>query len=110
MFIARNNNPDGSGSGLLNGDPTMRQYVQSGTLSLKGLRAVLLLTDGMPPLGWDMNHEATRQRMLTTVLRGGFEELISIKREAEDADPGWRRLRYKHSDDATGLLITNAAN
>jgi hypothetical protein len=34
------------------------------------------------------------------------KELIRIKKQIEDNDPDWQLVRYKHSDDATGIYIS----
>lgn len=106
MFVDRNNNPNGKGSGLLNGDPNLELYVQSGTLALHGVVAILLGTDGLVPPGWDIENEESRQKLRDTLTEGGFCNLFELKHEAEDSDPEWQNIRYKHSDDATGILVT----
>lgn len=105
MFIKRNNNPDGKGSGVINGDPQVEQYIQTGTFSLQNVKAILLGTDGLTPLGWSEKNEADRQKLLKEILDGGFQKLFMTKKQSEDADPDWNYIRYKHSDDATGVLI-----
>ena len=32
-------------------------------------------------------------------------KFINIKKDSEDADPEWNYVRYKHSDDATGVVV-----
>jgi len=105
MFITRNNNADGRGSGLLNGDPHVESYVQTGYMDTGGLTAVLLGTDGLPPLGWEVEEESTRTKLLTVIKESGFKGLFQRTRASEDEDPEWHHTRYKHSDDATGILI-----
>ena len=41
MFQDTRNRPDGTGEGMINGDPNMDQYIHSTSLSLKGVKAVL---------------------------------------------------------------------
>lgn len=106
MFIERNNNPKGTGSGLINGDPNIEKYIQTDTISLDGVTAILLGSDGLPPQGWSIQDEESRQKMLATIKDNGFKELFEIKHQSEDADPDWHNIRYKHSDDGTGLLIS----
>lgn len=105
MFIRRNNNPNGDGSGILNGDPHLAKYIQTGRLALNGLSAVLLGSDGLLPPGWSLDQEQTRQNTLAVILDGGFPSFFDLKHDAEDRDPDWNYVRYKHSDDATGLLF-----
>jgi serine/threonine protein phosphatase PrpC len=105
MFIERNNNPDGTGNGLINGDPNMEQYIYSGSFGSEDLKAVLLCTDGLVPQGWSINEHEDRMKILNLVEKDGFQGLFTVKRQSEDNDPDWNHIRYKHSDDATGLLI-----
>ncbi len=106
MFIKRNNNPDGSGSGVVNGDPEVEQYIQNGSVPLDDITHILLATDGLIPVGWSEQKEQDRQKLLTEIQSGGFQKIVTIKKQNEDADPDWNHIRYKHSDDATGILIT----
>jgi serine/threonine protein phosphatase PrpC len=105
MFIGRNNNPNGRGSGLVNGDPNLEKYIQTGSLTLQGVTAILLGSDGLLPPGWSLEDEEDRQKMRTAIDDGGFRKLFSIKHAVEDSDPDWQHVRFKHSDDATGLFI-----
>lgn len=105
MFITRNNNPEGLGSGLVNGDPSVAKYVQFGSVALKGVNAILLGSDGLLPVGWSLKEEEDRQKLRTAIDGGGFRNLFAIKHDAEDRDPDWNYARYKHSDDATGLFV-----
>lgn len=41
-FQSTRNNPDGSGLGMVNGDPNMESYIHNLTIDLEGVRAVLL--------------------------------------------------------------------
>ena len=43
---------------------------------------------------------------VTTVKSNGVKEQIRIKKHIEDNDPDWQLVRYKHSDDATGIYIS----
>ncbi len=108
MFIDRNNNPDGHGSGLVNGDPNLAKYIQAGSIPLRGVAAILLGTDGLLPQGWSLGKEEDRQKIRAMISSGGFKEMFSVKHTSEDSDPDWQHIRYKHSDDATGLLIALA--
>jgi len=44
--------------------------------------------------------------MFTAVKNNGVKELIHIKKQIEDNDVDWQVVRYKHSDDATGVYIS----
>lgn len=104
-FTRKLNNPDGSGCGCMNGDPHMELYLQTGQIPLDGVVAVLVGSDGLPPQGWDQNDEIGRQNMRMAIQAGGFSQLIQAKKESEDIDPDWHHIRFKHSDDATGIYI-----
>ncbi len=105
MFVRRNNNRNGQGSGLLNGVPHASIYVQEGRCALEGVRVMLLGTDGLTPQGWERDGEPDWERVFEEIKRHGFQGLIAQKLASEDADRDWRHTRYKHSDDATGVLI-----
>jgi len=105
MFIERNNNPNGKGCGVINGDPQVEQYIQTGTFPLQDVKAILLATDGLTPIGWSEKNRKDQQKLFEEVLDGNFKKLLKTKKQSEDADPDWNYIRYKHSDDATGLFI-----
>lgn len=106
MFVRRNNNPNGSGSGLINGEEQMEKYVQSLSKSLENITDILLGTDGLTPVGWLLEDSKDRSKLLQEIKSGGFEKLIQTKHKNENDDKDWDFHRYKHSDDATGVLIT----
>jgi serine/threonine protein phosphatase PrpC len=106
MFIRRNNNPDSLGSGLINGDPYVEKYIQEGEYSLENIRSILLATDGLEIQGHSITDPDFRSQMYQELLTGGFQRLIALKRESEDRDPDWNYIRYKHSDDATGVMVS----
>jgi hypothetical protein len=99
------NRPDGAGQGIINGSPHAEQYMQDVEFSLNSIQAILLGTDGLIPPGWDEQDEEDRGKLLAAIKKGGLEEVIRIKKEIEDNDPDRYIIRYKHSDDATGILI-----
>ena len=105
MFQNTHNAPDGSGQGIINGDPVAERYMQYETLPLGGISAILLGSDGLMPPGLD-EHTATGQIQLLKILKhGGLAALIKRKVAVENADLDWKYIRYKHSDDATGIYI-----
>lgn len=105
MFQDSFNRADGTGQGIINGDPNAEQYVQDISLPLESLEAIFLGTDGIIPPGLDEQNEEDRQKIYNILKTGGLEELIKVKRDTEDNDPDWNLVRYKHSDDATGIFI-----
>jgi serine/threonine protein phosphatase PrpC len=108
MYYKRNNNKEGKGSGLINGDPHVQIYIQTGEIDLQGVNAILLGTDGLLPQGWSEHTEQDRQQLFDQIQTGGFQKLFKTKKQSEDADPDWNHIRYKHSDDATGILVQMA--
>ncbi len=105
MAKERNNSAAGNGSGCINGDSNAYRYIQSGHLALDRLHSVLLGTDGLVPQDMSIKRGPDRNLLLTIISDAGFANLMEIKRRSEDDDPDWRHLRYKHSDDATGILV-----
>jgi len=105
MFQDSHNKADGTGQGVIDGNPNAEQYIQDISLSLDLVSAILLGSDGLLPPGWDEQTERDRQKMLQAIRQGGLENLIQVKQQMEDNDPDWHFLRYKHSDDASAILI-----
>lgn len=105
MYLRRNNNPNGKGSGLVNGDPNVEMYIQEGKISLSDKKAVLIGTDGLEIQGGLLSDDSYRDLLWKNYLMGGFKKLIQLKKESEDNDPDWKFVRYKHSDDATGVMV-----
>jgi len=95
---ARGNRP--GGYPVINGDPALKEHLQSGTLSLKGLSFLLLVTDGMDPRQGD---EAAWVRRIGREGLGTTME--SLCREEREDEACTRVPRFKVSDDKTGLLI-----
>ena len=105
MFQDSHNKSDGAGQGLLNGDPNVEQYIQDVALPLAPIESIFLGSDGIIPPGYEEQEEDDREKILTILKNGGLEELVRVKSEIEDNDPDRNLVRYKHSDDATGIFI-----
>lgn len=105
MFQDTYNKPDGTGQGIINGDPHVERYIQDISFSLDIVKAIFLGSDGLIPPGFDEQKRQDQKKMLDTITRGGLEELVKLKQETENDDLDWQFLRYKHSDDATGIYI-----
>jgi|GEM_PF-1485917 len=90
--------------GIANGDPNMDRYIEQRTVSLNGVRAVLVATDGLVPPGMNERKPADRKRLLEIACSDGLEGLLHLVRTTEDHDPHRHLVRYKHGDDATGVL------
>jgi serine/threonine protein phosphatase PrpC len=102
---ATHNHPDGKGVGLLNGDPVAEQYIQSYEMPMGGITDILLGSDGLVPPDLDGQDDTDREEMFALLDEGGLQVLIERKRAVEDADPDRHLVRYKHSDDATGVWV-----
>lgn len=105
MFQTTRNRADGTGEGMVNGDPNMDQYIYVRSLPLAGVRAILLGSDGLVPPDMDESQEDDRRVLFDIVCREGIEALIELTRNTEDDDPDFWHLRFKHADDATGILL-----
>ncbi len=105
MFQDSFNKPDGTGQGLITGDPNAVQYFQDISFSFENVQSILLGTDGLIPLAYDEQKKVERQKIFQIINENGLEGLIKKKVELENNDPDWHLLRYKHSDDATGIFI-----
>ena len=105
MYDYRNNRPDGTGCGVVNGDPAVAPYIHAFEMPLDGVDALLVGTDGLVPPDASLDSAHDRARLREVFESAGLTGVIRWKRAAEDADPDWRRVRYKHSDDATGVVL-----
>jgi len=105
MYFKRNNSPTGKGSGLVNGDPNLEMYIQEKQVDLSNKQVILAGSDGLEIQGQELSDDNYRNLLLKNLTDDGFKKIIEIKRQSEDDDPEWENIRYKHSDDATGILI-----
>ena len=105
MFQDTFNKPDGTGQGIINGDPKVEQYIQDISVPLHNIQAVLIGSDGLVPPGLDEQNLSDRKLLLQTIADGNLEKLIQLKHSSEDEDKDWNHVRFKHSDDATGIFI-----
>ncbi|HWY79378.1 MAG TPA: PP2C family serine/threonine-protein phosphatase [Candidatus Sulfotelmatobacter sp.] len=105
MFQESYNKADGGGQGVINGDPNAEQYFQDISFSLLNIKSILIGSDGLIPPGWDEQKEKDREKIFSVLETKGVRELIRIKQKIENNDPNWQFVRYKHSDDATGIYI-----
>jgi hypothetical protein len=91
---------------MVNGDPNMDQYIYyPDARSLTGITAVLLGSDGLVPPGMDERLPDDRKELFRMVRYGDVKSLIKHTRQKQDNDPDCWHVRYKHADDATGILL-----
>ena len=93
--------------GVLNGEKAALDFIRSGSVSSKGVRTVIALSDGMfPPIaGPEKNFDFTAfaDRFRQEGLTGILEDI----RTREQADPKCRACpRFKTHDDATAVALT----
>jgi hypothetical protein len=105
MFQTTRNRPDGTGEGMINGDPNMDRYIHSRSISLKGVKAILSGCDGLVAPGMNEANPDDRKRMFDIALTGGVSALIEHANYVADSDPDRWHLRFKHMDDSSGTLI-----
>lgn len=93
--------------GALNGDSQALDFVRSGRVSLKGVRNVLIFTDGLIPLKTDPNNEDDFTELISEYRHGGLELAKEWLRNLENNDPDCIQYpRYKKSDDIAAVAIT----
>jgi serine/threonine protein phosphatase PrpC len=93
--------------GVLNGEQGALDFIRSGSVSTKGVRHIIALTDGMfPPLAdpeKDFDFPVFAGRFLEQGLAGIFKDI----RTREQTDPHCRAYpRFKQHDDATAVALT----
>lgn len=100
------NYKDKTGYGILNGQPDAHLYFHKVTFSLDNVSGIFMGTDGVIPLIFDPENSKDQKSLLAMVKKGGLSELILYKQLLEDSDPDYNTyVRYKHSDDATGIYM-----
>ncbi|HZG84141.1 protein phosphatase 2C domain-containing protein [Paenibacillus sp.] len=101
----RRTNTD-AGYAVLNGDPAFDDYVEHGSINRIGLKALLLMSDGLyvcKPAGEEPFDAAETLRMVAGMGLKPFVEWL-IRREESDPD-GRLYPRVKTSDDKTAVWI-----
>lgn len=98
------------GVGVIDGLPEMEAYIQRGSLSLEGLQAVLLCSDGFPlphPLGESFEARGERfLRMRGLIETEGVAGYLRVLRGMEREDAGRDAYpRFKLHDDATAIYV-----
>ncbi|MBI1363376.1 MAG: hypothetical protein GC134_05275 [Proteobacteria bacterium] len=91
--------------GVLNGEDDVKNLLCHGRRSLDGVAALVIMSDGMvpPTAGRESGAEMAARAMVDMGVSAYWRMLKSLY----DADPDFRKyLRFKHMDDATGMVIT----
>ena len=104
----KENLPDGSGYGSLNGKATAKLYVSEETQPLSELSHILLLTDGMvPPMKSFFGHpdwSKVANGILDLGLKRFYEERVFKPKESDSQLIKFPRL--KTHDDASCIIIS----
>lgn len=93
--------------GVLNGDEEFIKFINRGRESLKGVRHVLLFTDGLFVPKEDPGAEDDFGKFVELFLEGGLERVRDYVRGLEKGDPNcWKYPRYKQHDDIAAIAIS----
>ena len=93
--------------GVLNGEPTYADFLNSGTERLENVRHILLFTDGLfIPSGNPRNKDGF-DTMAALFLKGGLPAVRNHVRHLESADPECRIYpRFKSHDDIAAVAVS----
>jgi hypothetical protein len=105
MFQDVRNRPDGTGEGVMNGDPGIVKYIQRIALPLGRVSALALGSDGLIIPGKDIREAKDREYMFDILAAEGMPGLFQTIKNVQDADPDRWHVRYKHADDKTGISL-----
>ena len=111
-FVNRPGHPVPSqGIGVINGLPALEAYIKTGVISLDGVAAVILATDGFlwpdNPLDSQEDYRVRMEQMWRYVREYGAAHYLRKLRTEERADASREKYpRLKLHDDATGLVLT----
>jgi|GEM_PF-3360174 len=109
MFNTVRNAPDGSGEGILNGDPFMTQYVQTLAQPLMAdqVRAILLGSDGARLPYQTERDSAYRLKLFQLVAEQGVAETVgTIHRQESVYPPTIAHPRWSFHDDKTLIELS----
>ena len=100
----------GRGIGVIDGLPELADYLKTGTVSLDGVEAILLISDGFwwpAPLHEDaMQRDARIRSMWQHIRKTGLKKYFEALRQEERADADREKYpRFKIHDDATAVLL-----
>jgi len=95
--------------GAFNGDETAHDFFQLGSHSLKGIRHLLIFTDGLFPPGENPASPPDFCWLGKQFLQGGLNKVKAEIRQLEKTDPNCHRYpRFKQHDDIAALAISFA--
>jgi hypothetical protein len=98
------------GDGVIDGLPEMADYIQEGEYSLAGIEFLAVMSDGFEfPSPLEETWEATQTRFLRMaqhIHQKGAWDYLQLLRDEECADSTHEKYpRFKHHDDATGIVL-----
>ncbi|SCY48204.1 protein phosphatase 2C domain-containing protein [Desulfoluna spongiiphila] len=93
--------------GVMNGEAQAMDFLNHGSVSLEGIKHILLFTDGLfipredPEAGMDF------KTLVSLFLAGGLQAVKHHVRSVEHTDPGCRRYpRFKTHDDMAAIALS----
>jgi hypothetical protein len=93
--------------GVLNGEQGALDFIRSGSVSTRGIRHVIALTDGMFPPQADPEKDFDFNLFADRFRKQGLDGMLADIRAREEADPHCRTYpRFKRHDDATAVALT----
>ena len=93
--------------GVFNGETAALDFLQLGSHSLKGVRHLLIFTDGLFPPGEDPAEQPDFCWLAELYLQGGLKNVQQEIRRLECEDPDCRRFpRFKQHDDIAAMAIS----
>jgi len=92
--------------GVLNGEKRAEYFIQSGSMPLEGVRAIIILSDGFLIPKEDPHQEERWESFKQLYLSGGLPLLLNEIRRLETIDlDAWKYPRLKRHDDASAMAI-----
>lgn len=92
--------------GVINGERAMENHINAGTRCLSDVKSLILMSDGMEDIAADPGFckvETAAEQMVKYGVRTYWKQLRAVF----DTDPNFTRwTRFKHMDDATGMVIS----
>lgn len=92
--------------GVLNGEPEALDFLRCGSVSLAGVSAILLYTDGLHVPDPATGHSHNPRLLSSLFADGGLKAVHSHIRALQEHDPHCRRYpRFKTSDDISAIAL-----